>query len=308
MRALGVILSTILAAVLLAHSQPQPQAPPQTARQALLEMFINPRPGALERHLPDVTRKALLHGGDAASSDFLRPIVNFSAGLTANQKHFETFDVGPILFSMEPAQQDKKIEIMVERDDLLGDVDEIELSGRLYKAGGLQPLPVWPSFTFLMKQENDIWKLAEMAVTLRVPFGNVEFLQGLQKTQNQSLESAAVGNLRTLNTAEVTYRATYPDRGFTCKLAELGGVNPGPQPNSDHAMLIDDPLATGQKGGYVFSIGGCDARPASRYQATAVPQNPESGMRAFCSDQSALIRYAADGKPATCLSAGVPLP
>ncbi len=307
MRTLSVILFVFLAPIQLALAQPQPQAPPQTARQALLEMFIAPKPGALEKHLPDVTRKALLHGGDVSSSDFLREIVNFSTGLTANQKHFETFDAGPILFSMEPAQQQQKIEILVERDDLMGDVDEIELSARLYLQGELQSLPVVPRFTFLMKQENEVWKLTEMAVTLRAPLGDVEYLKGLQKEQNKRSESISVANLRTLNTAEISYAATYSDRGFTCKLAELGGSSAGNEPRPEQAMLIDDVLASGQKNGYIFSISGCDARPASKYQATAVPVGPESGMRAFCSNESAVLRYAADGKAATCLSAGVPL-
>jgi hypothetical protein len=41
----------------LATSQTPP--PPQTARQALIEMFFGTGPNHLEKHLPDVTRNAL---------------------------------------------------------------------------------------------------------------------------------------------------------------------------------------------------------------------------------------------------------
>lgn len=91
--------------------------PPQTARQALIEMFIAAKPGALEKHLPDITRKTLMSGGDPMKSDVLREFVTFSAGFTANQKHFETFDDGPLLLSMEPVPGAEKLEIAVERDD-----------------------------------------------------------------------------------------------------------------------------------------------------------------------------------------------
>jgi hypothetical protein len=287
---------------------PQTEAtppPPQSARQALLEMFIAPKPGAMEKHLPEITRKILMHGGDATKSDVLRGIAGFSAGLTANQKGFESFDEGPILFAMEPVGQQERIEILVERDDLVGDVDEIEVSPRLYKEGTLQPLPVMPRLTFSMKQEKDVWTLSEIAATLRMPLADEEYLNGLKKTQDQETENMATAGVRTINTAEVTYAATYPERGFTCNLSELGGWGEAPAP--EHAMLIDSQLSSGDRNGYKFSIGGCDARPAARYQVTAAPVDPDSGLRAFCADESAIVKYAADGNAATCLSGGTPL-
>ena len=144
-------------------------------------MFIAPKPGALEKHLPEITRKILMRGGDSSKSDVLRGIAGFSAGLTANQKDFETFACRPILFSMEPAGQQEKVEILVERDDLLGDADEIEVSLRLYKEGMPQPLPVLPRFAFSMKQEKDVWTLNEVAATLRVPLADEEYLNGLEE-------------------------------------------------------------------------------------------------------------------------------
>ncbi len=311
MRALNVILfvflATILGSIQTALAQTQAPAPPQTARQALLEMFIAPKAGAFEKHLPDATRKALLRGTDVSHSDVLNALTNFSVGLTANQEHFETFDVGPILLSMESPGGYKR-EILVEGDDLIGDTDEIDLTLRSYKDGALEPLPAVPRFSLTMKQEEkDVWKLNEIAVTLRVPLGDEEYLKGLRKTEDKSSESSAVANLRTLNTAEISYAAAYSERGFTCKLAELGGSSAENEPKPEQAMLIDDVLASGQKSGYVFSISGCDASPASKYEATAVPSDPDSGMRAFCSDESAVIRFADDGKASTCLSAGVPL-
>jgi hypothetical protein len=120
-------------------------------------------------------------------------------------------------------------------------------------------------------------------------------------------ESAAVGGLRTLNTAEITYAASFPAHGFTCALSDLGGMGGGSGVTEHQAMLIDPRLAGGRKNGYLFALNGCDGNPASRYSVTAVPADPTSGTRAFCSDESAVIRSSADSKAASCLAMGKPL-
>jgi len=59
-------------------------------------------------------------------------------------------------------------------------------------------------------------------------------------------QSPAVGSLRTINTAEITYFSTY-ERGYTTSLAELGLPPEGTQPSASAAGLIDSVLATGTK-------------------------------------------------------------
>ena len=307
MRPIFLIIPLALAITRRADAQPVPEPPPQTARQALLEMFTGRTPDALEKHLPAAARKALLQGEGLSASPAFMELSRFQAGVAMAGQQLQTFDVGPTLLALEEAPGQRKLEVTVERDDLQGDADEIELSFQSFRDGAPEPLPVIPRLTFSLKQENEVWTLSEITLALRVPLDDPDYLKGLQKQQNEALESSAIGSLRTLNTAEISYAASFPQRGYTCKLAQLASADPGSQPSPDHAMLIDDSLANGEKSGYVFSLSGCDVRPASKYRATAVPANPESSMRAFCSDESAIIRYAADGKAATCMSDGVPL-
>ena len=73
------------------------------------------------------------------------------------------------------------------------------------------------------------------------------------------------------------------------------------------AMMIDPRLASGKKNGYVFTLIGCDKTPAPTYSITAEPSTPAAGTRAFCSDESAVIRFSTDGKGSSCLNAGTPL-
>lgn len=306
MRPFCLILLVTLAGTTQAKGQALPQSqPPQTARQALLEMLTG-TPERFQQHLLEVTKKALLRD-DSDSSPIFRQFTAFSAEMAANRNLIETFETGTTLLVMKEENGQHKLEVGVERDDLMSDLDEIEVSVRSYKDGMLEPLPVVPRLTLSMKQEKEVWKLNELTLSLRVPLGDSEFLQGLQKSQAEASESSAVAMLRTLNTAEISYSAAFPERGFTCKLPELGGSSMEGEPTSQHAMLIDDVLGSGKKGGYVFSIKGCDVSPTSKYRTTAVPSDAESGARAFCSDESAVIRFATNGKAATCLSEGVPL-
>jgi cytochrome c5 len=77
---------------------------------------------------------------------------------------------------------------------------------------------------------------------------------------------------------------------------------------SEHqAMLLDPRLASGRKSGYIFALSGCNGMPSSRFSVTAVPADPTSGTRAFCSDETAAIRFSTDGKADSCLSIGKPL-
>jgi type IV pilus assembly protein PilA len=275
----------------------------QTARQALLEMLFGKAPDTFVKHLPDVTRQALIHQTDSPAASWALPLSMLTQQISGRGGHVQTFDAGPTLLSVENPKQQDKFEIVVERDDLHGEENQIELSFRSSHNGETQALPVLPRLILSMKQEKAIWKLNEVTLAVRVPLSDPDFLKGLQKMQNDSNESSAVASVRTLFTAETAYATSYPEQGYTCKLHELGGVGKG-QPTPHSAMLIDFGLTQGQRKGYQFAIAGCDGVPSNRFRVTAAPLDSDSGMRAFCTDESGVLRFAADGSPRTCLSSG----
>lgn len=122
-------------------------------------------------------------------------------------------------------------------------------------------------------------------------------------------EASAVASVRTLTTAETTYAQTYPDIGYTCTLTDLGPAASGQPLSSAGAGIIDSVLSSGSKTGYSFALGNCTGSPNKvTYSTTAVPKQPgATGIRAFCSDASGVLWYAADGLAATCTSSGVVL-
>ncbi|HZQ92649.1 MAG TPA: pili assembly chaperone [Terriglobales bacterium] len=134
-------------------------------------------------------------------------------------------------------------------------------------------------------------------------------IPNLLRSRIAANESSAVGSIRTLNTAEVTYSSTYPDLGFTCTLANLGPPSGSASATSTSAGLIDSVLASGAKSGYTFALTGCTAAGSSTilvtYQSQGVPVAiGQTGQRAFCSDQSGVIKYDSGGSGTTCTSSG----
>ena len=123
-------------------------------------------------------------------------------------------------------------------------------------------------------------------------------IPNLLRSRMAANEASAVGSLRTINTAEVTYSTTYPTIGFAA-LASLGGAAAtcasATGATSTTACLIDDVLATtAVKSGYNFAATAAGGPPAVTYASNASPTVPgQSGQRYFCSDQSGVIRYNA---------------
>lgn len=105
-------------------------------------------------------------------------------------------------------------------------------------------------------------------------------------------ESAAVGSLRSLNTAEISYESAYPTVGFASTLAALStGDSTCNPPDVGGACLIDSALAGGVRSGYSFQITGVSGSPASSYQFIANPVLWNySGIRYFCAFQDAVVR------------------
>ena len=65
-------------------------------------------------------------------------------------------------------------------------------------------------------------------------------IPNLLRSRIAANEASAVGSLRTINTAEVTYASTYPMVGFAPDLDTLGGS--GTSASSSAALLLDNVL------------------------------------------------------------------
>jgi len=127
-------------------------------------------------------------------------------------------------------------------------------------------------------------------------------IPGYQGIIRRGNELSALGSLKTINEEELQYQSTYPQFGYACNLAYLGGDKAAGPPTPTSAQLIPNDLASGQKQGYTFAVTNCVKSTVNNqvviqdYEITAVPQSKgHSGNRGFCSDSEGVIKYDPQG-------------
>jgi type IV pilus assembly protein PilA len=121
-------------------------------------------------------------------------------------------------------------------------------------------------------------------------------IPNLLRSRMAANEASAVGSIRTINTSEVTYASTW-GIGYGAALSNIGGAV-GCTASSTTACLIDPVLSAGAKSGYTFAAVGNSSSGGqlNGYEVNGTPTTPgTTGTRAFCSDQSGVIRYNTTG-------------
>ena len=120
-------------------------------------------------------------------------------------------------------------------------------------------------------------------------------IPNLMRARMSANESSAVGSVRSINTAEISYNAAYSNLGFTTTLAQLGGAAAQPALRAPATgCFIDSSLSSGTKSGYTFTmaLGAAGAGvPLNDYSVNAAPTVPnQTGTRYFCSFEDAVVR------------------
>ena len=131
-------------------------------------------------------------------------------------------------------------------------------------------------------------------------------IPNLLRSRIAANQASAVGSLRTLNTAEVTYSTTY-NTGYSSTLGDLGPAAPGQNtPTASYAGLVDEVLSgittpgsnnsvlTSTKSGYLFTYTP-DPNPLNgKYNVYSFTASPVSagttGTNYYYTDQSGVIR------------------
>jgi type IV pilus assembly protein PilA len=124
-------------------------------------------------------------------------------------------------------------------------------------------------------------------------------IPNLMRSRIAANEASAVGSVRTINTAQVTYAAMYPAKGFAKSLSVVG---PDPRgvtfTSPEHAAIVEGVLACAgedwcTKLGYRFRVMAsvCNGGPCKEYTVTATPVSSGTGNRSFCSASDEVIHY-----------------
>jgi type IV pilus assembly protein PilA len=119
-------------------------------------------------------------------------------------------------------------------------------------------------------------------------------IPNLLRSKMAANEASAVGSLRTLNTAAVTFSTSYG--GYPPTLAALLPPASGTQASSTASDLVDSVLGGGTKSGYAFTWTAGNSDANGNYQTYTISAAPTSlgttGQRYFFTNQSGVIRAA----------------
>ena len=133
-------------------------------------------------------------------------------------------------------------------------------------------------------------------------------IPNLLRSKIAANESSAVGSVRTIGTAEVTYSSSWGS-GYSVDLASLGGPSPCVAATSAEACLIDSLLSQAPfpKSGYVFNAAGTLLVNGvyNGFEVNATPTTVQTtGVRAFCDDHTGVLKFVSPGAAAIGVAAG----
>lgn len=141
-------------------------------------------------------------------------------------------------------------------------------------------------------------------------------IPNLIRSKISANESSAVSSLRSIDTAEVTYAAVYPNLNYSADLPSLSGspavcAAPGGVTSANACLVAENvanALSAGTaKSGYFFTyvVTLTAGTMNTAYDLAGTPANQgSSGQRNFFTDQTGVIRYGATG-PATNASSPI---
>jgi type IV pilus assembly protein PilA len=134
-------------------------------------------------------------------------------------------------------------------------------------------------------------------------------IPNLMRARMSANEASAVGSVRSINTAEISYNAAYSNLGFATSLPYLGGpAGAACVPSTSSGCFIDSSLSTGTKSGYTFSLA-IGSSPvvgtvSPSYSILAKPLTlNQTGTRFFCSFEDAVVRSSTGAITAPCTAA-----
>ena len=144
-----------------------------------------------------------------------------------------------------------------------------------------------------MKKSSKGFSLIELLIVVAIILIIAAIaIPNLLRSRIAANQASAVGSLRTLNTAEITYSSTY-NVGFTLVMGYLAPPGTGTNPTSTAAGLIDSVLAAGAKSGYTFTYSAGPSDSTGRintYSFNASPITTSTGTNYYYTDQSGVIR------------------
>jgi hypothetical protein len=292
----------------------------QSPRQALIEMLSGGE-APFKKHLTLEMQSKLQNLMKSSPDNAPSPLLALTGAKSAGANQFQSFDIGPILFSFNNPDEHERYEVEIDSEDQRGEEDTMELSLHLVRNGVEREIPVGLKILARLKRQAGIWRLTTVNLNASLPVGDPRILEkswwgptlsAVADTSEETAASSAVviderpkmnplRAVRMIGMAENLYAQMHPSAGYTCNLSNLVNIGKGMDEEGMYKFM-DAEFAGGLYNGYRFTLMGCDHAPARAFRVIAEPVAGHG--KAYCSDNTNNLRAADDGRGATCLAAG----
>lgn len=290
----------------------------QSPRQAIIEMLSGGE-APFKRHLT-LEMQSRLQNLMKGSTDNAPSPLQVLTGTTESNK-FQSFDIGPTLFSFNNPQVHERYEIEIDSEEQRGDQDVMGLSLHLMRNGVETEVAVGLKFVVNMKRQQGVWRLNAVTLNATLPVGDPRILDkswwgpalaaATGNTEDPAVSTVVIEDqrskmtplraVRMIGMAEDIYAQKHPGLGYTCAISDLVNIGRGMDEEGMYKFLEAD-FAEGVYNGYRFTLSGCERRPARMFRVTAEPLAGRG--KAYCSDNTSNLRASDDGRGATCLISG----
>ena len=153
-----------------------------------------------------------------------------------------------------------------------------------------------------MKKETRGFSLIELLIVVAIILIIAAIaIPNFMRSRIAANQASAISSCRVIDSAEMTYSMQY-GIGFSSTLSNLGPPPSGTPTSTSSAALIDEVLASGAKGGYVFTYAPAAADGNGHYQQFTLNADPSqpgrTGNNYYFSNHTFVIHVNADA-PAT---------
>lgn len=318
-RSQSQVLVLLLMSLITAVPAQARNVPAPSPRSALVEMLSGGE-NNFRKHLTIEVQKKLDDLLKESTSGTIAPLHALSMVNDGSRK-FDAFDYGPILFALNDAANNQRLEIHLDADEAHGDVDDMDVSLHSFHGGVEEEMAMDWHFRVSLKLQEGVWRLDTITVIARVPVGDPRIFDkawwntrnmntaaltrlpadGQQVAEPDTPKMTVFRAVRIITLAEDQYAQKHPDVGYTCGIADLVNIGKGLDDGEPYTFL-DPQFAGGLYRGYRFSLTGCQGKPAKAFQIAAVPLDGKG--KAYCSDDRHNLRASDDGQASTCLTEG----
>ncbi len=153
-----------------------------------------------------------------------------------------------------------------------------------------------------MRGDNRGFSLIELLIVVAIILIIAAIaIPNLLRSRIAANQASAIGSIRIINTAEVTYSSSF-GLGYSTNLVKLGPPSGGAPADASAAGLLDSVLASGIKSGYSFSYAPGLVDSSGKFQGYTLNGAPTqvgtTGSAYYFTDQTYVIRGTTSG-PAT---------